>query len=133
MQISQPPLRSYSPPQPVFAPVPTQIDIARQTVSALPLLAGPVITGTEPAVATQPAPLETVSLIEPATETPLGSLADSDSDLVSDANVVPAAASDDEPGTVSILEAAPNGADSVLEEPESTDPGALLLNGPEDN
>ena len=122
---------------------PVQFDIARQAVSALPVLAGPASTEDESADVSQAGTAETVSLIEPATEAPLGQLVDTDTDLVSDSQVVPAAASEeanldeDSPGSVSILESPTdslNDSDdfSILED-EDSDPGSLLLNGPEGN
>ena len=110
------------------APV-TQFDIARQPVSELPTLLGPVAAETP--VVSQ---VETASSIEPATEAPLGSLVEDDSNLVSDANVVPAAASEDSAdtsGTVSVLESAGEVGDSILDLQNSTDSGELLLSGPD--
>ena len=155
--------------------VPTQFDIARQSVSALqfpsspvsvspaltspvspsvvsalpaltsPALTSPVSTlpalsgpeGGVTAVAPQTAQTATMvesalaepAMIEPAVESPLGEVVDSN--LVSDTNVVPAAASGDATGSVSILESTEEAGVSVLDsQDEASEPGSLFLNGP---
>ena len=129
--VRQPLVRQSVPVETFVAPVApvTQFDIARQPVSELPTLLGPVAAETP--IVSQ---VETASSIEPATEAPLGSLVEDDSNLVSDANVVPAAASEDSAdtsGTVSILESAGEVGDSILDSQSSTDSGELLLSGPD--
>ena len=129
--VHQPLVRQSVPVETFVAPVApvTQFDIARQPVLELPTLLGPVAA--ETLVVSQ---VETASSIEPATEAPLGSLVEDDSNLVSDANVVPAAASEDSAdtsGTVSILESAGEVGDSILDSQSSTDSGELLLSGPD--
>ena len=129
--VRQPLVRQSVPVETFVAPVApvTQFDIARQPVLELPTMVGPVAAETP--VVSQ---VETASSIEPATEAPLGSLVEGDSNLVSDANVVPAAASEDSAdtsGTVSVLESAGEVGDSILDLQNSTDSGELLLSGPD--
>ena len=129
--VRQPLVRQSVPVETFVAPVApvTQFDIARQPVLELPTMVGPVAAETP--VVSQ---VETASSIEPATEAPLGSLVEDDSNLVSDANVVPAAASEDSAdtsGTVSVLESAGEVGDSILDLQNSTDSGELLLSGPD--
>ena len=104
-------------------------------VSTLPALSGP--EGGVTAVAPQTAQTATMvesalaepAMIEPAVESPLGEVVDSN--LVSDTNVVPAAASGDATGSVSILESTEEAGVSVLDsQDEASEPGSLFLNGP---
>jgi len=128
-QFSSPSFTSPSIQQTFAAPAVTQVDIARQPVFAT--VASPILAGPTNAVA-QAQTAETVALIEPATETPLGTLADNE--LVPDSNVVPAAASEDVADTTSALDSDAEIGVSILEAP-GEEPGSLgtLLNGPGDD
>ena len=132
--VSQPVVTGYA-RAPIFYPsAGAQFDIARQATVATPTLAGSAVVAaaqpTAASVATGPTIVETVSLIEPATETPAGTL--EVDDLVPDSNVVPAAASEAVSNTVSILESSQEGV-SILDSQDDPGSGAtLLLSGPEE-
>jgi len=126
-QTSQPAVTGHAPTPQDGA----QVDIARQTAVATPILAGPTTTPTTQPVAAsvvaQPTTVEAVALIEPATETPAGTM--KVDNLVLDQNVVPATSNE----AISILESSQDGV-SILD--SQADPGSgatLLLSGPEDN
>ena len=142
LPVSRPVVTSFAPapaPAPIFVQgVGSQFDIARQAIVTTPTLAGPIVSSSEPVLAsatTEPSTVETVSLIEPATETPAGSLVTDD--FVPDENVVPATGSEEVAETAEMVETADTV--SILESPQNDnlildsqeEPG-LLLSGPEE-